>query len=144
MKPFLRRSLLIVVRFFGRWRDFSERLVCVLDGSSTNKPPDVFVERTELFLDFQALSCIGNRGINFEAIANNARVAKKTLHISFVITSYLRWVEAVECLAVIFALVQNGLPRESRLCTFQHEKFKEGPIIMRWDAPFFVMVLNHE
>ena len=66
------------------------------------------------------------------------------MDILVIVTRNLRGVEGRECSAIVFTFVENGLPIESCLCTLQYEKLEQDPVVMHWDAPFFIMVLNHK
>ena len=114
------------------------------DWSVADKSPYVSVERTEFFPRYQELFGICDCRFDFEPVAYDARVMEETLDVLVVVTRNLRGVESMECLAVVFTLVENRLPIESCLCTLQYEKLEQGPVVMHRDAPLFIMVLDHD
>lgn len=79
---------------------------------------------------------------NFQSIANNPWVGKKTSDVFFVVAINLGWVEAAESLAVILTFVQHGLPVKTRLSTFENKEFEERFVVVNRLAPFLIMVLN--
>jgi len=90
------------------------------------------------------LFCVVDRGLDLETVAYDSWIAEKTLDVLVGVTGNFRGLKGMERFPVVFAFVQNCLPTESSLGTFQYEKFEQGPVIVYRDSPFLVVVLNHE
>src|SRR2546427_12897711 len=66
------------------------------------------------------------------------------LDVSVHVTGDSPRLEIVECLSIVYSLVQNRLPRQFRLGTFQYEKLEQCIVVVDRDAPFLVMILDHQ
>src|SRR5437762_2943984 len=84
----------------GSRRDFAERFESVLNRSPIDEPPDVGIERPELFLHLKESLGVLNCRSHLGAISNYAWILKQPWDIIFVVCSHLVRIEAVECLAV--------------------------------------------
>jgi len=132
------------VGLFGGRRNLSERAEPVPDWAAAYKPPHVFVEGTEFFPHCHELSSIRDRRFDLETVTYDSGIGKQTLDVSIAVTDDSRRVKAMECFAVVFTLVENCLPRESCLGTLECEKLEQSSVVVYWDSPFFVVVLNHK
>ena len=61
---------------------------------------------------------------DFQAVAHDAGIGQQRADFSLVIACNFRGVEAVEGLAVIFALFENRLPAQAGLRAFENQKFE--------------------
>src|SRR5579862_1195242 len=110
---------------------------------ASDELPDITVEAAKLFLHLEERSRIRDGGSDFEFVAHDSSIGKQLLDLLAIIGGDALDVEAVECPAVIFALVEDRAPTQSGLRTFQDEKFEELAIVVNGNAPLFVMIANH-
>src|ERR1700723_635481 len=82
--------------------------------------------------------------MDFQGGAPEARVFQQLRHFSPVIARNLLHIEAVEGHAVVFSLVEDGLPTQAHLCSFQNQELKERAVIVDGHAPFFIVIANHQ
>lgn len=81
-----------------------------------------------------------DRGFDFGAGADDARILKEARDIGFLEAGDFGWIEVLEGLAERIALAQNDDPGEAGLKAFEHEGFPKGAAVVFRNAPFFVMV----
>ena len=105
--------------------------------------PDVCVEAAEFALHFQKRPRVRNRGRNFQAIANDARIGEQGAHFSCVVPRDFGSLETVEDLAVALALPQDRLPTESRLRALKDQEFEQAAVVVDGHAPLFIVVASH-
>src|SRR5438094_7070061 len=86
--------------------------------SIAREAPDVPVEAAELFLHFQETFCVGDSALDFQTIADDARVVHQTCDVGFAESRDLACVEVFERLPEILALAQDRNPAQSRLKAF--------------------------
>ena len=97
----------------------------LIRGLSSNKLPDIAIERAELLLHFEKCFGILHGGGNFQPVANDAGVFQQALHLALVVSGHFFGVEVIERRAVVFALLENRLPAQSGLRAFENQKFEE-------------------
>ena len=114
----------------------------VLDGFAFHESPEIKIETSELFLHSQESARICNRGIDFKAIAANARVFQEHTNFLGIVAGYFVDQEIVENFAVASAFGENGVPAEAGLRAFKNEKFEEETVIVDGDAPFLIVIGN--
>lgn len=131
------------IRFFTCRRNIFQRFAFVVDGLAADELPNVFVERAELLLHLDEPLRVGNRRLNFQAIADDTGVTEQASHIAFVVLGDALVVEIVQRLAKILALVQNNRPRDAGLERIENKKFKQLAVVVHWRTPFGVVVLDH-
>ena len=125
-------------------RNFLHRLPGVALRRAINESPEVFVEGAELLFDRKNGARILDCGCDFQSIAHDAGVFQQALDAPLVVARDQRRIEVVECLAIAFALAQDGIPAKAGLRAFQHNEFEEPMIIVQRYAPFLVMVAARE
>jgi len=114
----------------------------VLHGRAADKLPGVGVEAAELLLDFEEGFCVGNRGVDLEAIADDARVAQQLFRFFRIEARDFFGIEAGKEFAIAFALFQDGVPAEAGLRTLEREEFEPDEFVVNRDAPFFIVVTD--
>src|SRR2546430_697410 len=124
----------------GRPYSFSSHPVGVTHCPVSREAPDVPVEATELFLDLQKASRVGDGRFNFQAIPNDALVFQQARDICRIESCDLPYIEVLERLPEIVALSQDGNPAQPRLEALQHQHLEDLPIVMDWHPPFLVMI----
>lgn len=109
---------------FGPGWDISKRFPSVSDGFVIDELPDVNVETAEFLLNVEKRPCIGNRGIDFKPVADDALVLQKLADFFFAVMRYAEWIESIQGFAEVFAFFQDGHPTQTGLGTFENEQFK--------------------
>src|SRR5437764_15439788 len=99
------------------------------DRLTTDKSPQVAIERAEFFLRFHELYGVCDRRLDLETVAYDSRVMEEPLDLLVLVTRNLRGVESIECIAVVFPLVENDVPVALCLCTLQDETSEQGLVI---------------
>ena len=116
----------------------------ILDGSATDKLPDEFVEGAKFLLHLEEGFRVGDGGLDFEAVADNAGIAEEGSRLLGVIARHFRGIEAAKELAIAFALLENGVPTEASLRAFEDEEFEPDAIVVDGDTPFFIVIFGIE
>ena len=116
----------------------------ILKRRAANEVPDEFVEGIEFLLDPEEGFGVGDGGLNFESIANDAGIAKERSSFCGVVASDSGWIEAAEKLAVTFAFLEDSVPAKAGLRAFKDQELEPAAIVVDGNAPFFVVVLDVE
>ena len=111
-------------------------------GFSAGESPDIFIERAEFLLDFREPARVVDGGLDLQAVAHDAGVPHQSLNFLLFESRDLARIKSGKRLAEVFALFEDDEPAQARLKTFQHEKFKELPVVMHRTAPFLIVVLD--
>ena len=106
--------------------------------------PQVAVERSEFGLHFQKRLCVLHYRQNLQAVAHNAFIIHQRVHLPLVVTGNLLYVEVVERRAIIFALLENGVPTEAGLRALEDKELEQHAVVMLRDAPFAIVIENGE
>src|SRR2546422_4207096 len=112
------------VRLFSFGRDLGKRPEFVPDGRSSNKLPDILVERTKLLLNLQTSLGIHHRSLNFQAIPDDSGIPQQAHNVFFLVLGDLDRVKMIKCLAIILSLLEDRFPTQSGLSPFQKKKLK--------------------
>ena len=116
----------------------------ILERLAGDELPDVAVEGAEFFLDGEEGLGVGNGGGDFEAVADDAGIAKEFAGLAAAVAGDFAGVEMVEGGAIVFALVEDGFPAQAGLGALEDEEFEEEAVVVDGEAPFAVVVLDHE
>jgi hypothetical protein len=116
------------------------RAPAVLPGPTADELPGVAVEAAELALDRKERPGIGDRGLELEAVAHDARIAHERPQFARAETGHLCGVESRELAAVVLALLQYRVPGEACLRAFQDEELEQPAVIVQRNAPFPVVI----
>jgi hypothetical protein len=81
---------------------------------------------------------------NLETVANDAGIQKKTLDFRRRESSHPGRVEAGECVAIRLPLLENRLPAETCLRTFQRQELEENLVVVNWHTPFGIVIRDAE
>src|SRR5688572_25223877 len=112
----------------------------ILFRDPTDDLPDVFIERAKLISDCDERFSVLNRRRNLELVAHDARIREQLRDLSLVVTRDLLRIEVVEGEPVILPFVQDRRPAQASLRSFEDEHLEKMPIIMIWNAPFFIVI----
>ena len=77
----------------------------VIDRPAVYKLPDIYIESTEFFLNFQKCFGILDRRCNLQAITDNPWISKESIYFFLPITSDFVRMEAIKCPAVVFTFL---------------------------------------
>ena len=128
----------------GFGRNLLEIRPAVLDGLAADEIPNEIVEGAEFFLNLQEGFGVGDGGLDFEPIADDAGILEQDADFLGVVASDFGGIEATEEFAVTFALLENGVPAEASLSAFEDEEFEPAVVVVDGNAPFFVVVSDAE
>jgi hypothetical protein len=126
-----------------RW-DFTEGAARVYAWFAPDERPDVRVKAAELALNDAEGFGILDGADNLEAVANDAGILKKTLDFRRREPSHPSWIEAGECVAIRLPLLENRLPAQTSLRTFQGQKLEKNLVIVNRHTPFGIVILDAE
>ena len=101
-------------------------------------------ETAELFLNGEKGSGVLHRGLDLEAVADDAGIREQQLGLAGSIAGDLLRLEVVEGFPVGRALFQDGFPAQAGLGAFEDEKFKEPAVVVDRHAPFCIVVTGHQ
>ena len=101
----------------------------VVDGLTANEGPDELGEASSFLLQVKHGPGIANGGIDFLTAAYYVGVFQHLLDFLVAVLGNPGRIEAVKSAAVTFPLVQDGLPAQARLRSFQDEKLEQLPVI---------------
>src|SRR5207245_2488006 len=104
----------------------------------------VRVERAELGLKRQDAGRVGDRGVDFRSVADDAGVRDESNSVAYVEAGDDPGLEVSEGPAEGRSLVEDGRPGQTSLERFECEPLEELAIIVGWDAPLLVVVTNYE
>ena len=82
--------------------------------------------------------------IDFEPVPDNSRILPQCFQFFIRHFRHLMYLKAVECLPVPFPSLQDRLPGQSGLRSFQCQHFKKILIIMTDSSPFGIVISLHK
>src|SRR6266481_580661 len=113
----------------ARWH-LSQSAPTILDWRAADEGPEISVESSEFFSHleepFRVLDC----GCDFQSVPHDPIVAEQPLNVALAVASDLVRAKSIERFLVVVAFLQNRIPAQSGLCTFQNEKLEEHSIVM--------------
>ena len=86
---------------------------------------------------------IGARTVDFEPVPNYRRILAKLFEPAVIERRNLGRIERRKSFSVSIAPIEDGGPGESGLRAFEGEHLEEVTVIVRWDAPFVVVIVAH-
>ena len=116
----------------------------ILDRSAAHEVPDELVEGAKFFLHLEESLGVGDSGLDFETVTDDAGIAEEGARFFCVVARDFRGIETTKELAIAFALLEDGVPAEAGLRAFKDEEFEPDAIIVDGNAPFFVVVFGVE
>src|SRR5262245_63242709 len=105
-----------------------------------DRAPHVGIEAAEFLLHREIGARVGDRALDLEAIAHDARIGEKAALPSGREARHRYRIEPGERGAVRRALPQDGLPAQAGLCALEDEEFEELEIVVHGPAPLGVMI----
>jgi hypothetical protein len=121
------------VAFFGGGGGSWERL-------PVDEAPDIFIEGGEFELGVEEGARVLDHGIDFEAVANDARIFEEGFPFSGVVFEDFVGVELIEGFAVVVAFFEDGEPAKAGLGPFEVEHFEEEAVVVDGNAPLGVVI----
>src|SRR5438132_2203591 len=106
--------------------------------------PEIGGQRAEFLRDFARTLRIIDRRFDFAAMADNAGVQHKPLHVARTKTRDALEIKTRESLAKRVALAENRPPAQARLEAFQTDLLEQSPIVGHGKAPFAVVIADIE
>src|SRR5262249_34427545 len=104
------------------------------------KLPQVGIEAAEFLLHRQERFRVGNRGIDLQAIADDALVVEQPGDFTFAVLCDFARVKPVIGGAIMFALTENRVPAEAGLGALENQKLEQPIVIVKRDTPLAIMV----
>ncbi len=139
-KAALRQLLGHRARGRGFGRHLAHGAVVVDLRLAVDEIPQQFGKAGAFFHDFEPGARREHRALDLGAIAHDAGVAHQPFDFGRpVARDFLRH-KAVEGAAEIFALAQDGDPRQAGLKTVEHELFVERAVVVFRHAPFLIVI----
>ena len=102
------------------------------------------MEASELALDFEKRARVADRRCDFESVADDAGVGRGFVDLFRGEACDFDGIEMSEHSAIGVAFLEDGGPAEARLGAFEDEEFEKGAVVVDGDAPFVVVVVEHE
>lgn len=116
----------------------------VIDRLAAGKLPDVGIEGSEFFLNVKKFPGIPDSGGNFQPVSDDPGIGEEARDVRTGKTGDGFRVKIMESLPVILPFVEHGLPGKPGLHPFQDQELEKDPVVMDGEAPFFVMVPDHQ
>ena len=99
-------------------------------------------QNPELFLHREECAGIGDGACHLQSIAHDAGVLQECRQFGVGKFRNRYRIEIGKCLAVIFALGEDGRPRQARLRAFENQELEQRVFIVNRHTPFLVMVIE--
>ncbi len=113
-------------------------------GSSIHETPAVGVKASELFLNFEKRPGVAHRGFDFHTVPNDRRIQCELLNPSPCIPRHSFRIELAEGMAITLLFPKHKPPTESGLGAFEHQKLKVLTVIVDWNTPFAIVILEQQ
>ena len=124
----------------GARRNFPSQATGVYQRLASDKPPDVTIERAELVLHRQKRLGVPYCRRDLQPVADDSLIAQQPFGLAAVIAGDLLCIEPIKGGAIIFALLQNGVPAQAGLRPFQNKELKQDTVVMLRDAPLAIVI----
>ena len=131
------------IRKFRSRRNLLYRLPTVDNGLPVRQETaEIRTKTAELLLNGEKTPSIGNRGVDFQPIANDARIVHQAFDISIVELRNFLCVEFRKRFSIVFSFAEDCDPTQPRLGTFEDEELEHLPVVFDESAPFFVVIFD--
>jgi hypothetical protein len=114
------------------------------EGLVPHPGPHVPGEGPKFLARFHEKIGVEDSGLDLGAVTHDAGVFHQPGPVPRPEAGYLLEIEAFESLTEILAFVEDRAPGKPGLEGFQDQEFEDAPIIMQGNAPFLVVVGQHE
>ena len=128
--------------YSGLRRDLPDAVPAVLDRDIVDIAPQVACKRRIFFEKLQESAGVFDRGLYFQAIADDAGVLHQAVNIFLAVAGDAPGIEVVERLAIVVPLPQDGQPAETGLGAFEDQHLEEPAIVVQRDTPLLVVIGN--
>ena len=125
-------------------RNLPRRVPLIHLRPAANEGPDVCVEASELALHGQKVFRVCDRTIDFEPVSNDTRIPQKAGDAIVSESRDFGRIKAGKRGAIGFTLVENGLPAQARLRSFEREELEQYAIVMNGRAPLGIVIRNRQ
>src|SRR5215475_8072401 len=96
----------------------------ICDRLATDKLPNIRIETSKLFLHSQKSARVGNCGVDFQTVANDAGIFQECAHFFGIVTGDFVNNEIIEDFAIAGAFGKDSVPAQAGLRAFEDQKFK--------------------
>lgn len=121
---------------------FLHRSPTILHRLPLHELPEISIEAAALFDHRDRRLRVGHCGVDFQTIADDARIEHELLDFLGAIARDLFVVETVERFAIVLALAQDDLPAQASLGPIENQLLKQMCITVRRRAPLVIVVVN--
>jgi len=125
-------------------RKLPQRSPAVHARRPANKAPHIGIETPELVLDRKEGLGVTHRAADLETVANNAGIPEETRDLCRPELGHPRRIEADECQAIGVAFLENRLPAEPSLRTFEYQKLEEEIVVVNGYTPLEIVIRDAE
>src|SRR5579875_2721079 len=132
------------MRFRRGSRYVGERAPGVYPGPAIYIAPEEGIEGTELILDATHGACVIDRCLNLGTIADDTAIHQQPLDVGLTIPGDGCDVETLEGCAVSLPPLQDRIPTEARLRTFQNQHLEERAVVMPGHPPLLIVVAHKQ
>src|SRR5438270_11173513 len=139
-EPALDQGLAHGVGFARARGQLAQTAAPVLLGYASHEGPEKPSERSIALRELEKGPCVGHRGRDLLAVADDARVLEQLADFLAVVARHALRVEAIEHLEKARPLVENHAPREAGLKAVEHEFGEQLPIAVQRDTPLLAGV----
>src|SRR4029079_4160044 len=124
----------------GACRQLPERTPAIHARRPAQQGPQIGVERAEFALNLEEGLRIADRTVDLETIANNPWILEQPLNLGWREARHPRRIEIGECSPVVLALLEDRLPAQARLRTFEREELEERAVVVNRHPPLVIVV----
>ena len=132
------------IRLRCRGRNLLQVFPSVLSWFAAHKAPDIAVETPEFPLRDEEHFRIVDRRLDLEAVADNAGILEQSSDFLPAEACDFLSIKSGESAAVVLALLEYGVPTQTRLRAFEDEEFEPFAVVMDRDAPLVVVIGDFE
>ena len=122
------------------WGDLLKFTPPVYARRSANQVPNVGVEAPAFALNRSERLGVLYCTDDLQTIANNARITKETFDSRRGESGYSRRIKIGERVAIRIAFLENRLPTQASLRTFQSQKLEKNSVVVNRHTPFAVVI----
>ena len=112
----------------------------VLYGFAVDEVPDVVIERAEFLPDPDKCPGVSDGGTDLEFVPDDGGVFQQAAYPALVIFRHFGEIEIIKRQSVGRPFFQHRNPAQPGLRAFQHQEFKQLPVVMQRYAPLLVVI----
>ena len=114
----------------------------ILYGATVDELPDVLGEGPRFGLNGEDGASVGDRRLDLQAVAHDARIFQQTLALASIEARHFRHLKIGVHPLIFRALGQDRVPTQTRLGPFEDQHLEEVAIVPAGHTPFPVVILD--